>query len=219
MVISETAYLLLLLLIVAERAFEVIISRRNARIAFEKGAVESGREHYRIMVGMHALFLVACALESLLDVHDDWRTLSMLALIATFAAEFIRYGAVVTLGEHWNTRIIVRPDTAPVTRGIYRWMRHPNYVAVSLEIVALPLIRICWVTAIIFTLANAWVLSKRIPAEEAALGESYAAAFAKVARFVPMRRAMAIDPAPEKSPPKEKPRRKRAKKKRRGKKG
>jgi methyltransferase len=196
-------------LIVAERAFEVIISRRNARIAFQKGGIESGREHYRIMVAMHALFLVSCALESLLDLHDDWRTLSILALIATFVAEFIRYAAVITLGEHWNTRIIVRPDTAPVTRGIYRWMRHPNYVAVIIEIAALPLVRACWVTATVFSVANAWVLSKRIPAEEAALGEGYAAAFANVSRFLPLGGVAAVVPP-------SKPANRRHKKKRRG---
>ncbi len=188
MVISESAYLALLLLLVAERLFELFVSRRNARIAFARGAIEVGRDHYRIMVAMHVLFLIACAFESLLDVHADWPILSVLALMATFVAEFMRYAAVVTLGEHWNTRIIVTPGAVPVTRGIYRWMRHPNYVAVVIEIAALPLVRACWITAIVFTLANAWILSIRIPAEESALGENYSTAFGGVARFFPYRR-------------------------------
>jgi len=194
MVISESAYLVLLLLIVAERFFELFISRRNARIAFAKGGLEVGRGHYRVMVAMHSLFLFSCAFESILDAHDDWPVVSVLALISTFAAEFLRYGAVVTLGEYWNTRIIVRPDVTPVTRGLYRWMRHPNYVAVIVEIAALPLIRACWVTAIIFTLANAWILWIRIPQEENALGENYAAAFSGVARFFPSHRAKPTTP-------------------------
>src|ERR1700735_2251639 len=107
MVISEPAYLLLLLLLVAERVFELIISRRNARIALAKGAIEVGRGYYRVMVAMHTLFLASCAFESLLDVHVDWPIVSVLALIGTFVAEFVRYAVVVTLGENWNTRIIV----------------------------------------------------------------------------------------------------------------
>jgi len=189
MVISEPAYLLLLLLIAAERVFELFISRRNARAAFAKGATEVGRRHYRVMVAMHTLFLASCAFESLVDVHADWPIVSVLALLGTFIAEFVRYAVVVTLGENWNTRIIVTPGAAPVTRGIYRWIRHPNYLAVILEIAALPLIRACWVSAIVFTIANAWILSIRIPAEESALGESYSATFNGVGRFLPHRRA------------------------------
>ena len=197
MVISQPAYLLLLLLIVAERFFELFISRRNARTAFARGGVEVGRAHYRMIVAMHSMFLFSCAFESMLDAYDDWPILSAAALIGTFAAEFLRYGAVVTLGEHWNTRVIVLPDMTPVTRGIYRWVRHPNYIAVILEIAALPLVRACWVTAIVFTVANAWILWIRIPEEEAALGEKYSAAFSGVARFFPHRPA---NPAPIPAP-------------------
>jgi len=128
-----------------------------------------------------------------LDVHDDWPIVSTLALVATFLAQFLRYAVVVTLGERWNTRIIVRPDAAPVTRGIYRWMRHPNYVAVIIEMAALPLIRACWATAIVFSIANAVILSVRIPAEEEALGATYSDAFGGVARFLPRRRAGKVD--------------------------
>jgi methyltransferase len=193
MVISEPAYLLLLLLIVVERVFELFISRRNARAALAHGAIEVGRGHYRAMVAMHSLFIVACFIESVLDVHDDWPIVSNVALAGTFIAQFLRYAVVVTLGERWSTRIIVRPEAAPITRGIYRWMRHPNYVAVIIEMAALPLIRACWVTAIVFSIANAVILSVRIPAEEQALGASYSAAFSGVTRFVPWRRAGKVD--------------------------
>jgi methyltransferase len=77
------------------------------------------------------------------------------------------------------------PGAAPVTRGLYRWMRHPNYVAVVIEIAALPLIRGCWITAVVFTLANALMLAVRIPAEERALGANYSEAFGTIARFFP----------------------------------
>ena len=188
MVISEPTYLVLLLLIIVERVFELLISRRNVRRALAHGAVEVGRSHYRAMVAMHAAFIAACFVESLLDLHDDRPILSTIALIATFAAQFLRYSAVITLGERWTTRIIVVPDAAPVRTGVYRWIRHPNYLAVIIEMAALPMIRACWITAIVFSIANALMLSVRIPAEETALGASYCTAFGRVSRFVPMRR-------------------------------
>lgn len=96
----------------------------------------------------------------------------------------------MTLGERWNTRIIVMPDAAPVTRGLYRWIRHPNYVAVMIEIAALPMIRGSWITAAVFTLANALMLAVRIPAEERALGAGYSEALGSVGRFFPTRHRM-----------------------------
>ena len=78
------------------------------------------------MVAMHTLFLASCAFESLLDVHVDWPIVSVLALIGTFVAEFVRYAVVVTLGENWNTRIIVTPGAAPVPSGCGDSQSHPH---------------------------------------------------------------------------------------------
>ncbi len=185
MVISERTYLLLLALLAAERVFELFISQRNARRAFADGGIEVGRSHYRVMVMMHTLFLASCAAESLLVAHAISPLVSALALVSALVAQFLRYTAVVTLGERWNTRIIVMPDAVPVTRGLYRWIRHPNYAAVVIEIAALPLIRGCWITAVVFTIANALILAVRIPAEERALGANYSEAFGSIARFFP----------------------------------
>ena len=185
MVISERAYLLLLALIAIERVFELRLSNRNAHRAFEHGAIEVGRDHYRVMVAMHTAFLVSCALESLLLRHAISPIVTTLAILAALAAQILRYIAVMTLGERWNTRIIVMPGAAPITRGLYKWMRHPNYVAVVLEILALPMIRGGWITAAVFTVANALMLAVRIPAEERALGANYSRAFGEVGRFFP----------------------------------
>ena len=185
MVISELAYLLLLALLAIERGFELFVSWRHARWAFAHGGIEVGRAHYRVMALMHVLFLVSCVIESSLNFHVISPLIAALALMLTFLAQFLRYSAVVTLGQYWNTRIIVMPDAPPVTRGLYRWIRHPNYVAVAVEIVALPMVRGCWITAIVFTIANALILRVRIPAEENALGASYSEAFGGVGRFLP----------------------------------
>ncbi len=185
MVISEHAYLLLLVVLAAERGFELVLSRRNARRAVAHGAIEVGRSHYRVMVAMHTLFLVSCGTESILVARPVSSILSTIALMSVVLAQVLRYAAVATLGERWNTRIIVMPGAIPVTRGLYRWMRHPNYVAVAIEIAALPLIRGCWITAVVFTVANALMLAVRIPAEERALGVGYSQAFGGVGRFFP----------------------------------
>src|SRR5208282_3517010 len=107
MVISERTYLLLLALLAGERVFELFISRRNARWAFAHGAIEVGRSHYRVMVAMHTLFLASCAAESIVIAHSISPIVSAVALLSAFLAQFLRYGAVVTLGARWNTRIIV----------------------------------------------------------------------------------------------------------------
>jgi len=164
-----TAYVLLVAAVGIERLAELVVSTRNARWAFARGGVEYGRGHYPVMSAMHAALLVACVVE--VAVADrpflPWLGWPMLSLVV--AAQALRWWCVATLGHQWNTRVIVVPDLPLVTSGPYRWLRHPNYVAVVVEVAALPLVHTAWVTALAFTLANAAVLSVRIPVEERAL--------------------------------------------------
>ena len=190
MAIGERVYLLMLALVAGERVFELSLSSRNARRAFARGGIESGHAHYRVMVVVHAAFLVSCAAESLLYRRAVAPALSIGVLAAAILAQLLRYAAVASLGERWNTRIIATPCEPPITHGLYRWVRHPNYVAVAIEIAALPLIRAAWFTAILFSIANALLLAVRIPAEERALGSGYKAAFGGRPRFVPGLRPM-----------------------------
>jgi methyltransferase len=92
---------------------------------------------------------------------------SMLALV--LLSQALRWWCIASLGRQWNTRVIVVPGMAPVRRGPYALMSHPNYVAVVVEGVALPLVHACWVTALVFTLLNAALLTVRIRVENAAL--------------------------------------------------
>jgi methyltransferase len=164
-----TAYVLLVAAVGVERLAELVVATRNARWAFAHGGVESGRGHYPVMAAMHAAFLVACVAE--VAVADrpflPWLGWPMLALVV--ASQALRWWCVATLGHQWNTRVIVVPGLPLVSAGPYRWLRHPNYVAVVVEVVALPLVHTAWVTALVFTLANAAVLAVRIPVEERAL--------------------------------------------------
>ena len=185
MLISLRSYLIVLALLVVERAFELDRARRNARRAFQHGAIEVGQAHYRVMVAFHALFIVSCAAEATFFPRAFAPVVAWLALGAEVVAQALRYWAVATLGDRWNTRIIVSPDRAPVTGGPYQYMRHPNYLAVVIEIAAVPMIGGAIFTAIAFSIGNAMILAVRIPAEERAMGGRYAAALGSRRRFFP----------------------------------
>jgi methyltransferase len=185
MVTSVQAYLGLLVLIAAERCFELWLSARNARAARARGGVESGRGHYPVMALVHGALLVACAAEVVFLHRPFPGALGWMCLALVLGAQVLRYWAVLTLGERWNTRVIVVPGAAPVTAGPYRWVRHPNYVAVVVEVAALPLVHGAWLTAAVFSGVNAVVLRTRIRAEEQALGPAWEREFAGRPRFVP----------------------------------
>lgn len=171
--------------VAVERLAELWISRCNARLALARGAVEIGQRQYVVMAVFHATFLIACVAEPFLLERSFIPALAIACLILLGGAQALRWWAIVTLGPRWNTRIIVIPDAEPVTGGPYRWLRHPNYVAVIVEMLALPLLSGAWLTAIVASLGNAMLLRARIGAEERALGARWARAFSATPRFVP----------------------------------
>jgi methyltransferase len=156
-----------------ERLFELWLSQRNAARAFAAGAREYGTGHYRVMTALHTAFLLSCLLEPWLLARPFPGALGVAALLGALAAQGLRYWAISTLGERWNTRVIVLPDAPPVTGGPYKFLKHPNYAAVVLELFCVPMIHGAWVTALVFSAANAVLLSVRIRAEEAALGAGW----------------------------------------------
>lgn len=185
MVTSAALYLSFLLLLALERLGELWLSRRNAARAFAKGAVEVGQRHFRVMALLHALFLLSCGAE-VVGLHRGFPgALGWLALAGVLLAQGLRYWAIFTLGERWNTRVIVLPDAPPVTGGPYRFVRHPNYVAVVAELALVPLIHGAWLTAVVFTVLDALLLAVRIRVEEQALGAAWQRHFAHAPRFIP----------------------------------
>jgi methyltransferase len=185
MVISLGAYLALLAALAVERVFHLAIAARNARRAFAMGAVERGRGHYPAMAAFHALFLISAAAEAIVLKRPFPGTLGWIALGGTLGAQALRYWSIASLGSRWNTRIIVFPGMPPISRGPYRFMRHPNYLAVIVEIACVPLIHGCWLTAVVFSIGNAALLRVRIRAEEAAMGPRYALEFGGLLRLLP----------------------------------
>jgi len=185
MVTSVRLFVAFLGLLYLERLAELLVSRRNARVALARGAVETGRRHYAAMVAVHAIFPAACGAEVILLRRPFPGAIGTAALGLALAAQALRWWAVTTLGWRWNTRLVVTPDLAPVTGGPYRFLRHPNYLAVLVEAVAVPLVHGAWLCAVIFVAANAALLAVRVPAEERALGAEYADVFRGRRRFVP----------------------------------
>jgi methyltransferase len=185
MVTSVALYLAFLALLYAERGVELLVSRRHARLAFAAGGVETGRGQYRVMVAVHSLFPAACAGE-VLALHRAFPgAFGFAALAVALAAQALRWWSAATLGARWNTRIIVVPGATPVTGGPYRYVRHPNYLAVMLEAMSMPLVHAAWLSALVFVAANAALLTARIPAEERAMGEEYSRAFSGLPRLLP----------------------------------
>lgn len=161
---------LLVVLTGVERLVELVVSSRNARWSFARGAVESGRGHFPPMVALHTGLLVACIVEVHLADRPFVPWWGWPALALTLGSQVLRWWCIATLGPRWNTRVIVVPGLELVRRGPYRWIPHPNYVAVVVEGIALPMVHTAWVTAVVFSVLNAVLLLRfRIPAEERAL--------------------------------------------------
>jgi methyltransferase len=165
----------LVALVVAIRFVELSVARRNRAWAMQRGGVESGVEHYPVMVALHTALFAGCLLEVPLADRPflPWLGWPMLALLV--GAHVLRWWCIRTLGPQWNTRVIRVPGAPLVTGGPYRWLRHPNYVAVVVEGFALPLVHTAWITALAFTVLNALLLRVRLRVEEQALATAPAA--------------------------------------------
>jgi len=168
-VTSLLAFTVVVALVALERLAELVVSNRNAAWSLSRGGRETGQGHYPFMVVLHSGLLVAMLVEAWVRRPEVAPLLAWSMLALAVAAQALRWWCITTLGRRWNTRVIVVPGLAPVTGGPYRFLRHPNYVAVVVEGVALPLLHASWITALVFTVANAVLLTVRIRAEDAAL--------------------------------------------------
>jgi methyltransferase len=154
-------------LVAIQRLLELGLSRRNERLLRARGAVERGQGHYPLIVAMHCLWLLSTLVEGALRGPTLWP----IPLAIFLLVQPLRYWAIFSLGEHWNTRILVVPGAQLVRRGPYRYLRHPNYVVVVVEILTFPLIFGAWITALVFSVLNAALLSTRIREENRALAD------------------------------------------------
>jgi methyltransferase len=158
------------MLVAIQRLLELALSRRNERRLLARGAVERGSGHYPVIVAIHSLWLVSTLVEGLLRGPEPpaWWPVPLAVFLLV---QPLRYWAILSLGENWNTRVLVVPGGKLVRTGPYRYFPHPNYVVVVVEVLTFPLIFGAWITAIIFSLLNAALLYVRIRTENRALKE------------------------------------------------
>ncbi len=159
----DLAAYLILGLVTLQRLAELFLAERNRKRLLAKGAVEHGHAHYPLIVAVHAAWLVA------LWWWAPGQPISVPLLLFFLLLQGGRLWVLATLGQRWTTRILVLPDAPLVTRGPYRFVDHPNYVIVILEIAVLPLVFGLWRIALLFSVLNAAVLTVRIHAENRAL--------------------------------------------------
>ncbi|MXN66566.1 hypothetical protein GR183_16745 [Stappia sp. GBMRC 2046] len=158
-----TAAIVLLAFVTLQRLAELLLSRKNTQRLVEKGGVEVSPAHYPLIVALHAAWLGGLwILAWSAEVRVFW--LAVFVLLQLF-----RIWIIATLGERWTTRIVILPGAPLIRSGPYRFLKHPNYLVVALEIAVLPLTFGLVIYAIAFSLLNAGVLAVRIRAENAAL--------------------------------------------------
>ncbi|MDQ0221445.1 hypothetical protein ELQ35_22335 [Peribacillus cavernae] len=162
------AFWLFISLVVLQRIIELIIARKNEGWMKKQGAIEFGLAHYPWMVMMHISFFSSLILEVILMDRSStslWPFWLSLFLVAQAG----RVWVITSLGRFWNTKIIVMPEAAVTAKGPYKYLKHPNYLVVAVEIIVISLLFNAYVTGILFSLLNAWMMTVRIPEEERAL--------------------------------------------------
>lgn len=166
---SALLYSLFILGLALERVFELRLSRRNAAWARAAGAVEYGRSHLGWMKALHTGFFIGCLAEVWLLSRPFSPALGWPCLGVALASQGLRYWTIATLGRRWNVAVLVLPGVPAEVAGPFRFLKHPNYLAVIAEGVAVPLMHSAYLTALVFSLLNAWLLAVRIRCEEEAL--------------------------------------------------
>jgi methyltransferase len=180
----------LVALLAVQRVAEMRLSKKNeARIA-ARGGQEHFPEHFRVMRLLHLAWFASMLSEVYLLKRPFLPALSATGAFVMAVGQGLRYAAIRLLGWRWSVRIFTIPGEQLIIEGVYRYIRHPNYLGVILEIAAMPLIHSAYLTALVFSLANGILLAVRIKKEEEALdrASSYEEIFSKQPRLLPFRR-------------------------------
>jgi methyltransferase len=181
------AYIALLVVVGIGRLAELGVSRRNQRKLEQQGVRKIPEAHFRWMVILHGAVLVCAGAEVLFLHRPLIPALAIPMLVLFVLANLLRWWVIRTLAGHWNVEVMESSRVGVVSSGPYRWVRHPNYVAVVLEIFSLPMIHTAWITAIAGTLGDLEILRRRIKVEDGFLmsNPDYRAAMGGKPRFLP----------------------------------
>lgn len=188
---TVTAYLVVVAAVALLRFAELAVSARNRKALAREGAVAVPERNFRWMALLHAAILSGSAAEVVWLHRPFLPALAAPALVCLVLATWTRWWVIQTLGRLWNVGIMDSTRQGVVDTGPYRWVRHPNYVAVFVELLALPLVHGAWITAALGTLAHVFVLRARIAAEDRVLlaDADYVARMGSKPRFFPTRPA------------------------------
>jgi methyltransferase len=184
---TRRIFWLLVIALGLQRLAELRLSSRNERRILQLGGREHAPGQFKVMRVLHTGWFLSMLAEVSGLQRPFNPLLARVAGLAFTAGQALRYAAIYTLGDRWTVRVMTLPEATPVSKGIYRFIRHPNYLGVILEMGAVPLLHSAYLTAISFSIANALLLLWRIRTEEAALKEQnrYDQVFADRPRFLP----------------------------------
>ena len=185
--VTKVAFVAIVAVIFIQRLFEMRLSQRHVTQLLAEGGRKHG-ENYLWVVKVLQLSWFALMIAEVWWLDRPFvPPLAAIALLATIAGQGLRYLSMRSLGRRWTLPLITIPGAPAVDSGIYRYLRHPNWLGVILEIAAVPLIHTAYLTSLVFSVANAFLIAKRIQAEEQALSEdnNYAYSFAERPRFIP----------------------------------
>ena len=187
MELSVIAYLGLLFVVALLRVYELLISRRHQREMVAHGAQKVDDPRFRWMVLLHTCVLLGAALEVVFLHRPFYPVFAAFCFAIFVAANVVRWWVIRTLGEHWNVQVMNSTGMGVITDGPFRYVRHPNYAAVFVEMLTLPLIHCAWITAFAGSAAHIVVLSQRLATEERVLFSDarYREAMSGKPRFVP----------------------------------
>jgi methyltransferase len=159
-------FIIFILFLIFQRIAELYVSSKNEKWLLNNGAVEYGKEHYPFIVALHTIFIMSVIAEY---IWRDDTIVSYPLIILFFMLIVIKAIVISTLGHYWNTKIYKVPGTQPVATGVYKYIKHPNYIIVICEIAIIPLAFGLYYTAIVFTILNAIMLTVRIKKENEVL--------------------------------------------------
>jgi methyltransferase len=187
MELSVIAYLGLLLVVASLRLYELRISRRHQCEMIARGASKVADPRFRWMVLLHTGVLLGAAVEVVFLHRPFYPALAAVCFAIFLGANAVRWWVIRTLGEHWNAQVMNSTTIGVITTGPFHYVRHPNYAAVFVEMLVLPLIHCAWFTAFAGSAAHVVVLAQRLDTEERVLfsDAQYRQAMAGKPRFLP----------------------------------
>ncbi len=159
---------IILSVIIIQRLVELAIARSNEQWMKQRGAIEKGKKHYKWFIIIHTLFFLSLIAEIIFRNQQSF-SFNYVLFAAFIITQIGRIWCITTLGRFWNTKIIIAPQFDVIKRGPYKYVKHPNYIIVGVELFVIPLLFGAWFTAILFPILHVLLLYVRIPVEEKAV--------------------------------------------------